>query len=146
MNRIKAIFLFLSLCLSTTSFGQAAEYIFCIESETYQTFTARVVFKGLDFGENSAKQMVLNDLNQVLEGKFTINRYSESCPCENGECPRVEVSSDNWRDNFKNGDADIESLWGSAVEVGDAVISEGKALLDNPGEFLMSRIFGQKKD
>lgn len=145
MNRLMRSFFVLFLgFLPLLSNAQAAEYIFCIESESYETFTARVVFKGLDFGANSAKQMVLNDLNQVLEGDFKLTTYSEACPC-NGECPRIEVSSDNWRENFKNGDAKIENLWGSAVEVGDAVISEGKALWDNPGEFLMTRIFGQSK-
>lgn len=122
-----------------------AEYLFCVKSDTYESFKARVVFKGLDFGENSARQMVLNDLNEVLEGEFSLSRDSTDCPCR-ADCPQVEVNSDNWRERFKKGEGDIKTIWGNAVEVGDAVISEGRALWDNPGEFLMTRILGQKKD
>jgi len=121
--------------------AQVAEYVFCVKSDTYETFKARVVFRGLDFGMNSAKQMVSNELKEVLKGEFSIKIFDESCECV--ECPQVEVNSANWRDNFKKEGGDIKSIWGSAVEVGDAVISGGKELWDNPGAFLMNRILGQ---
>lgn len=145
MKTSKQLFFLIGFCLTTICQAQVAEYLFCVKSDTYESFKARVVFKGLDFGENSARQMVLNDLNEVLEGEFSLSRDSTDCPCR-ADCPQVEVNSDNWRERFKKGEGDIKTIWGNAVEVGDAVISEGRALWDNPGEFLMTRILGQKKD
>ena len=43
--------LFLAMGLSANLKAQAAEYHFCVQSDAYETFKARVVFRGLDFGE-----------------------------------------------------------------------------------------------
>ncbi len=135
-------FLLCLLFLGHFAQGQAAEYLFCVNSDNYETFKARVVFRGLDFGRNSARQMVLNDLEAVLEGKFQISPYNDSCPC-GADCPQVEVTSKDWNGNLNENDGNFNNLWGSAVEITDAVVSEGKALWENPGNFLMTRLLGQ---
>lgn len=142
MQRKLTILIITFLLFANAAKAQVAEYYFCVQSEKYETFKAHVVFRGLDFGRNSAKQMVRNDLEAVLEGQFEIIPFTETCPCE-GECPQVEVSSKNWHKGHPDKEADLENAWGSAVEITDALISEGKALWDNPGEFLMTRILGQ---
>lgn len=123
--------------------AQAAEYLFCVQSDNYETFKARVVFRGLDFGRNSAEQMVRNDLEAALNGEFQISSFSDACPCK--DCPQMEVTSKDWDGNFSENDGSLNNIWGSAVEISDAVVSEGKALWDNPGEFLMTRLLGGKK-
>lgn len=143
MNLRKIALVFALLLGSHFAQAQAAEYLFCVQSENYETFKARVVFRGLDFGKNSAEQMVRNDLEAVLEGDFQISLFASDCPCEN--CPQMEVTSKDWDGNFSENDGSLNNIWGSAVEISDAVVSEGKALWDNPGEFLMTRLLGSKK-
>lgn len=137
-----AFFLLLILC----GFGlkaQVAEYYFCVNSEEYESFKAHVVFKGLDFGQGSAEQMVRNDLESMLGESMEIKVFSPStCPCEN-DCQQVEISAKDWNGNLDERGLSFKSIWGSTVEIGDAVISEGRALWNNPGEFLMTRVFGQ---
>lgn len=145
MSKRSLNFVFFFLLLSSSAFAQVAEYRFCIQSDNYETFKARVVFRGLDFGRSSALQMVRNDLEAVLEGDFEISTFDDSCPCK-GECPQVEVSSADWGGKLSDREGDIKSIWGSAVEITDAVVTEGKALWENPGEFLMTRILGQGED
>ncbi len=134
------------LCCSSASLqAQVAEYFFCVESEEYESFKAHVVFKGLDFGLASAEQMVRNDLESMLGPSMQVKRYSAAdCPCKN-DCQQVEIKAKDWNGNLNDRDLSLGSVWGSTVEIGDAIIGEGKALLNNPGEFLMTRIFGDKK-
>tara|TARA_Y100001934_G_scaffold201251_1_gene237278 strand:+ start:1317 stop:1748 length:432 start_codon:yes stop_codon:yes gene_type:complete len=141
--KTKSLFmLFLAMGLSANLKAQAAEYHFCVQSDAYETFKARVVFRGLDFGETSARMMVLNDLGAVLEGEFKVTSFDEHCDCY-GDCPQVEVTSKDWDGNIGNRQEGVNGMWGSAVEITDNIVSEGKALWDNPGQFLMTRILGK---
>lgn len=142
MSFSKFGFLLLFLGLGTFLSGQVAEYSFCVQSDNYETFKAHVVFRGLDFGSSSAQQMVRNDLEAVLDGDFEISVFDDACPCSEG-CPQVEVTSKDWGGNLADSEGKITNIWGSAVEITDAVVSEGKALMNNPGQFLMTRILGQ---
>ena len=144
---MKRIYLsiFFAFLLCPSIYGQVAEYFFCIESEEYESFKAHVVFNGLDFGEASAKQMARNDLEKLLGEDMKITSFSEQdCPCKS-ECQQVEVKAKDWDGNLEDRGLSLESLWGSTVEIGDAIISEGNALWNNPGEFLMSRVLGRKE-
>ena len=87
--------------------------------------------------------MVRNDLESMLGESMEIKVFSPStCPCEN-DCQQVEISAKDWNGNLDERGLSLKSIWGSTVEIGDAVISEGRALWNNPGEFLMTRVFGQ---
>jgi hypothetical protein len=146
MRLFVTLSLILSFSFSNTIKAQAAEYDFCVQSDNYETFKAHVVFKSIDFGQSSARQMVLNDLDAALNGEFTVVKFNETnCPCE-GDCAQVEVTSKDWDGNISDNGLEIGNIWGSAVEITDAVVSEGKALWDNPGQFLMTRILGQDKE
>lgn len=144
MKTLSRFYLICLLFFSISLKAQVAEYFFCVSSDEYQTFKARVVFNGLDFGQNSAEQMVRNDLQSLLGESMQIKVYSEStCDCK-ADCQQVEIKAKDWNGNLDERELSLQSIWGSTVEIGDALISEGKALWSNPGEFLMTRIFGQE--
>jgi hypothetical protein len=124
--------------------GQTS-YYFCVESEEYETFKAQVEFKSFDFGESAAKQMLLNDLQNSLKGELKVAKFNpKTCSCP-GNCPEVKVSAKDWDGNFSDNEFSVSGAYGSAVEIADVLISSGQELLNNPGRFLMDRVFGSKK-
>jgi hypothetical protein len=123
--------------------GQTS-YYFCVESEDYETFKAKVDFKSLDFGESAAKQMLINELSNTLSAELTISLYNpQTCPCK-ADCQEVQVGAKDWDGNLGDNDFSVSGSYGSAVEIADVLISSGKELLNNPGRFLMDRVFGSQ--
>ena len=55
----------------------------------------------------------------------------------------LRKASKDWDGNIGNRQEGVNGMWGSAVEITDNIVSEGKALWDNPGQFLMTRILGK---
>ena len=124
--------------------GQTS-YFFCVTSEDYETFKAEVEFKSFDFGESAAKQMLLNDLQNSLSGEIQVSTYnSKTCSCS-GNCPEVKVGAKDWDGNLSDNEFSVSGAYGSAVEIADVLISSGQELLNNPGRFLIDRVFGSKK-
>lgn len=141
---MRQLVLFFLLLFSAVAHGQTA-YYFCVESEAYETFKAKVEFKSFDFGESAAKQMLLNDLQNSLKGELKVAKYSpKTCACP-GNCPELTVSAKDWDGNFSDNEFSVSGAYGSAVEIADVLISSGQELLNNPGRFLMDRVFGSKK-
>jgi len=140
---MRKIALLLFLLIGGLIQGQTS-YFFCVESEDYETFKAQVDFKSFDFGESAAKQMLLNDLKSSLPGELKVTKYKpKTCACP-GNCPEVKISAKDWDGNFGDNEFTLSGAYGSAVEIADVLISSGKELLNNPGRFLMDRVFGSQ--
>jgi hypothetical protein len=138
--------LLLFLLFTGLAQGQTS-YYFCVESEDYQTFKAVVEFKSLDFGQSAAKQMLLNDLKNTLEGELIVSKFNtKTCTCKEEKCPEVKIKSQDWDGNISDNEFTIPGAYGSVVEIADVLISSGQELLNNPGRFLMDRVFGSKKN
>jgi hypothetical protein len=138
--------LLLFLLIAGLAQGQTS-YYFCVESEDYETFKAEVEFKSFDFGESAAKQMLLNDLQNSLEGELIVSKFNtKTCSCKDGLCPEVTIKAKDWDGNFSDHEFSVSGAYGSAVEIADVLISSGQELLNNPGRFLMDRVFGSKKN
>lgn len=137
------IALLLFLLIGGLAQGQTS-YYFCVESEDYETFKAKVEFKSLDFGEMAAKQMLINELKNTLKIDLKVALYNpQTCACP-GECPEVKVDAKDWDGNFGDNEFSVSATFGSAVEIADVLISSGQELLNNPGRFLIDRVFGSK--
>lgn len=138
------IALFAAITLSTFSAAaKPAEYFFCVQSESFPTFKAHVVFRSVDFGETAARQMVFNDVRMHLGDDVTIKPYSDNlCQCD-GTCPILEVTSKDWDGNLSGNDN--SSIVGSAAEVLDKLVYETKELFTDPGSFLKRKLFGENQ-
>lgn len=122
-----------------------ADYYFCVQSDEYKSFKAHVHFKSFDFGEMAARKILENELALTLEANFQISTFSaEICPCKTN-CKTVEVHTKDWNGNFGETELTLGTAYGSAVEIADVVIGEGKALFEDPGGYLMTRFFGKEK-
>ena len=140
MRKIAFLLLFL---IGGLAQGQTS-YYFCVESEDYETFKAKVDFKSLDFGETAARQMLINELNNTLDAELNITPYSpNTCSCKS-DCQELQIGAKDWDGNFGDNDFSVSGSYGSAVEIADVLISSGQELLNNPGRFLMDRVFGSK--
>tara|TARA_R110002050_G_scaffold69210_2_gene149760 strand:+ start:14625 stop:15074 length:450 start_codon:yes stop_codon:yes gene_type:complete len=141
---MRKLALLLFLLIGGLAQGQTS-YFFCVTSEDYETFKAEVEFKSFDFGQSAAKQMLLNDLQNSLSGEIQVSTYNpKTCSCP-GNCPEVKIGAKDWDGNFSDNEFSVSGAYGSAVEIADVLISSGQELLNNPGRFLIDRVFGSKK-
>lgn len=132
----------LALMLMGMAVHAETTYLFCIKSDSFDTFKAQVTFRTVDFGENAARQMVINRVKPHLDGDFEISVYKEStCVCE-AECPVLEVTAQDWDGNMS--DAKANTIMGSAAESLDMIFYNAKEIFNNPGGFLKKAFFGSK--
>lgn len=134
-----SVLLLFGICLSAAP----STYLFCVKSDEFPTFKASVFFRAVDFGENAARQMVINRIKPHLTKEFEVSRYNSNvCPCES-ECPLLEVTAEDWGGNLE--DAGAATYMGSAAESLDMIMYNAREIFNNPGGFIKKTFFGAQK-
>lgn len=139
----------LTAILMFTAFSAMAEpasYTFCIEAAGFESFKAVVTFRAVDFGENTARQMVMNKVRPALGDTTNIDIILTGiCPCGT-DCQTLKVTPQNWSgnlsENYDQGGA--KTLPTSCAAAIDKLVYETESLFSDPGGFLKRNLFGQK--
>ena len=136
----------LLLLLTTFAMAQPTTYRFCVKTDKLGSFKAEVTFRAVDFGEATAKQLLLCEVRPAVGDtvKLTISKGT-NCPCGK-KCQVYKVTpkklSGNMGDNYDNGGA--KTLPASSAAAVDYLIYETKSLFKDPAGFLKRNLLGVK--
>lgn len=97
----KIIFLSAFFVLQLSAQGQGAVYNFCVATPGYNSFKAEVVFQAVDFGEGTAKNLLMAKVKPILGDSAVVKKFNHNtCQCQ-GECqvlvvtPEMDLKTDN---------------------------------------------------
>ncbi|AEV31530.1 hypothetical protein [Owenweeksia hongkongensis] len=143
---LQRLFTVILLLIAFSAMAEPASYIFCIEAEGFESFKAVVTFRAVDFGEGTARQMVMNKVRPALGDTTKIDIIlTGTCPCGT-DCQTLKVVPKNWSgnlsENYDKGGA--KTLPSSCAAVIDKLAYEAESLFSDPGGFLKRNLFGQK--
>ncbi len=132
--------------IAFSAMADPSSYIFCIEAEGFESFKAVVTFRAVDFGESTARQLVLNEVRPALGDTVKIDIILTAiCPCGT-DCQTLTVVPKNWSgnlsENYTRGGA--KTLPTSCAAAIDKLVYEAESLFSDPGGFLKRNLFGQK--
>lgn len=133
------------MILTFSAMAESASYTFCIEADGFESFKAVVTFRSVDFGENTARQMVMNQVRPALGDTINIDVILTGvCPCGT-DCQTLKVVPKNWggnlSENYDKGGA--KTLPTSCAAAIDHLMYEAESLFSDPGGFLKRNLFGQ---
>ncbi|WP_417610175.1 hypothetical protein [Owenweeksia hongkongensis] len=142
----KGLFTGILMCIAFSAMAEPASYTFCVEAKGFESFKAVVTFRAVDFGEGTARQMIMNKVRPALGDTTEIDiLLTEICTCGT-DCQTLKVVPENWSGNlstnYDNGGA--KTLPSSCAAVIDKLAYEAESLFNDPGGFLKRNLFGQK--
>ncbi len=140
------IFVTLFVLITFSAAAQPVTYNYCIKTDKLGSFKAQVTFRAVDFGDFTAKQLLLAEVRPALGDTVNIVVVKgTACPCGKN-CDVFKVTpkkiSGNMGTNYDNGGA--KTLPASSAAAIDCLIYEAKSLFDDPADFLKRNIFGTK--
>ncbi len=123
--------------------AESATYKFCINVEGFESFRAEVNFRAVDFGENTARQMVMNEIRSAFGETVKVSITGQAvCPCDNN-CQILKVTPRKWDGNMGRNfeKAGVKTLPSSSAAVIDHLMFEVQSLFSDPGGFLRRNFF-----
>ncbi len=136
------VFLFF-VFLSNTLPAQPIRHSFCVQSEEYESFKATLVFESVDFGEQTAKYILTQQLEPKLKAQLRLFPYSSaiSCECTNESCPELVLMANETNGVFKTRYAKKgENMPSAAVGTIDKIVAESKKIIDDPQAALKTAV------
>ncbi len=147
-KKLKTVRTLLALILLTTftAAAQPTTYHFCVKTDKLGSFKAEVTFRAVDFGELTAKELLLYEVRPALGDTVNVVVVKgTNCPCGK-KCQVFKLTptkiSGNMGDNYDKGGA--KTIPASSAAAVDCLIYEAKSLFDDPAGFLKRNIFGIK--
>ncbi len=139
-------FVALLFLISFSAAAQPSTYNFCVKTDKLGSFKAQVTFRAVDFGEATAKQLLLCEVRPALGDTVAIVIVKgTACPCGK-DCQVYKVTpkklSGNMSTNYDKGGA--KTLPASSAAALDCLIYEAKSLFDDPAGFLKRNLLGSK--
>lgn len=128
--------LFFSLCfLSVASYAQGASYSFCVKSDEFESFKAVVVFEAVDFGRNSAKLILKQQLKAKLNTEISLFPFfsSSNCGCVNDVCKEIVLNASKIKGVFSVEETgNTSEMPAAAMGTLDRAVTEAKKIMDDP--------------
>ena len=143
---IYRLFTGILMIVTFSAMAESTSYTFCIEAAGVESFKAIVTFRAVDFGENTARQLVMNKIRPALGDTTAIKiKLTDICPCGT-QCPTLKVVPENWSgnltENYEKGGA--KTLTTSCAAAIDHLVYETESLFNDPLGFLKRNLFGKK--
>ena len=140
------ILIALFILFTFSAAAQSGTYNYCVKTDKLGSFKAQVTFRAVDFGEFTAKQLLLAEVKPALGDTVKIEIVKgTACPCGK-DCQVLKVTpkklSGNMGTNYDNGGA--KTIPASSAAAVDCLLYEAKSLFDDPAGFLKRNIFGMK--